>query len=52
MKNHYIYPNSEQNLLKNIQTIVGKEEGLKQYNEIMEMERRYKELREGSGHED
>ncbi len=32
------YKNAERDFLKNLQTIHGKEEGLKQYNEIMERE--------------
>ena len=34
---------AERNLLKNIQAIHGKEEGLRQYNEIMERERKHRE---------
>jgi hypothetical protein len=36
------YKHADENLLKNIQAIHGKEEGLKQYKQIMEMERKIK----------
>ena len=45
------YKYAERDFLKNLQAIHGKEEGLKQYNEIMECERHYHETEGSSGHD-